>query len=165
MILDHPLEIVLRLYLVQHAEAKSKAEDPERPLSGKGLMNIRKIGKFAKQNLRIDVAQIFHSGKLRAKQTAEILADHLLSTKEVIIKETLEPLADPKIWRTRLEKAKEDIMLVGHLPHLNKLASDLLCSNENSEVITFRMGAIICLERDNQNHWAIHWIITPDNLP
>ena len=157
--------MALKLYLVQHAEAKSKAEDPERPLSDKGLTNIKKIAEFAKQNLRIDVAQIFHSGKLRAKQTAEILAEHLSSSKEMIANEALEPLADPRIWQTNLEKVERNIMLVGHLPHLNKLASDLLCSNGKDEVITFRMGAITCLERDNQKRWAIHWIITPDNLP
>jgi phosphohistidine phosphatase len=157
--------MVLKLYLVQHAEAKSKAEDPERPLSDKGLTNIKKIAEFAKQNLCVEVAQIFHSGKLRAKQTAVILAERLSSSKEVIVNEALEPLADPKVWRTSLEKVERDIMLVGHLPHLSKLASDLLCSNEDSEVITFRMGAISCLERDHQKHWAIQWIITPDNLP
>ena len=157
--------IFLRLYLVQHAEAKSKTEDPERPLSDKGLMDIRKIALHAKRSFLIEVAEIFHSGKLRAKQTAEILAEYLQSSERVIVDEALEPLADPKVWRTRLAGTKEDIMLVGHLPHLSRLASDLLCPNGKNEVISFKMGAIVCLERDGQNRWAIHWIITPDNLP
>lgn len=157
--------IFLRLYLVQHAEAKSKTEDPERPLSEKGLMDIRKIAVHFGQRFLIEVAKIFHSGKLRAKETAEILAEYLQSSEKVIVDEALEPLADPKVWRTRLARIKEDIMLVGHLPLLSRLASDLLCPNGKNEVVSFKMGGIVCLERDVQNRWAIHWIITPDSLP
>jgi len=156
---------VVRLYLVQHAESKSKEEDPERPLSDKGLKDIAKMARYATHHLSIEVERVAHSGKLRAKQTAEILAEHLARPKEVMANDDLEPLADPKVWQRRLAETIEDTLLVGHLPHLSKLASTLLVRDENREVVSFKMGAIVCLERDQQNHWTIQWMITPDTIP
>ncbi len=54
------------LYLIQHGEAKSEAEDPARPLSGKGIRDARKVASFISSNTRIDVEYINHSGKVRA---------------------------------------------------------------------------------------------------
>ena len=106
----------MKLYLVQHAEAKSKAEDPSRPLSENGLKTIGEVAKYAAQHLRIQVAEIVHSGKLRAKQTAEVLAEHLKPTKWLMTSKDLEPLADPGIWKNHLAETPKDTMLVGHLP-------------------------------------------------
>ena len=116
----------MKLFLVQHAEAKNKNEDPTRPLSEKGWKDIKKIAKYAEEYLHIDVRQIFHSGKLRAEQTAEVLAKYLNPPEKVTIDKNLEPLADPKAWKRQLIGTSEDVMLVGHLPHLSKLASSLL---------------------------------------
>ena len=44
----------MRLYLVQHGEAKSEAEDPERSLTLKGEEEIKKIS---------DVANLFRLGQ------------------------------------------------------------------------------------------------------
>lgn len=157
--------ILMKLFLVQHAEAKSKAEDPLRPLSENGLKIIRKVAKYAGKNLRIQVAEIVHSGKLRAEQTAEILADHLKPTKWLTTSKDLEPLADPGVWKNRLAETIKDIMLVGHLPHLSKLSSLLLTGNEDKEIIRFKMGCVVCLERDESSQWATRWMITPQITP
>lgn len=111
----------MKLYLVQHAESKRKEEDHTRSLSDRGWKDIRKTANYAKEHLHIKVEQIVHSGKLRAKQTAEVLADHLNPPKAIITATNLEPLADPKAWKKRLVETTEDIMLVGHLPYLSKL--------------------------------------------
>ena len=156
--------IVMKLYLVQHAEPKSKEDDPTRPLSEKGWKTIRKTAKYAQDHLSLNVNQVVHSGKLRADQTAKVLAKHLTPTKETMISKDLEPLADPKIWQKQLMVTNNDMMLVGHLPHLSKLASSLLFGNVDQNVIAFKMGGIICLQRDQQNRWIIQWIITPEIL-
>ena len=57
--------MVMRLYLAQHAEPKSKGEDPERPLSEKGFNEITKMATYAKHHLHIEARQIFHSGKFQ----------------------------------------------------------------------------------------------------
>ncbi|MDH5733330.1 MAG: phosphohistidine phosphatase SixA [Candidatus Bathyarchaeota archaeon] len=153
------------MYLVQHAESKHKDEDSSRPLSEKGWEDIRNVARFAEKTSSIQVAQIVHSGKLRAKQTAEILAEHLYSEKGVIVAEGLEPLADPKIWKRNLDATAEDIMIVGHLPHLSKLAGYLITGDENKEVIAFRMAGIIYLERIEGDRWVVQWVITPEIIP
>ena len=155
----------MRLYLVQHAESKRKDEDSLRPLSEKGWEDIGKVAKYAEKYLHIQVKQIFHSGKLRAKQTAEVLAGHLRPAKGVMAAQGLEPLADPEVWRNRLAKTTEDIMIVGHLPHLGKLACHLLIGDEGKEVVAFRNGGITCFEKDESGQWAVRWMITPEIIP
>lgn len=103
----------LRLYLVQHAEAKPQAEDPARPLSDKGRSGIRKVADFLKAR-ELKVSKIFHRGKLRARQTAEALAEGI-SSGEIEQADGLAPLDDPCIWKDRLKEELEDVMLVGHL--------------------------------------------------
>ena len=152
----------MKLYLVQHAEPKSKEDDPTRSLSEKGWKTIRNTAKYAQEHLCLNVEQVVHSGKLRAEQTAEVLAKHLTPTKETMTSKDLEPLADPKIWQKQLMVTNNDTMLVGHLPHLSKLASLLLVGSENKEVIAFRMGSIACLLGDQQSHWTIQWMIIPE---
>jgi len=105
-----------------------------------------------------------HSGKLRAKQTAEVLAEHLNPARGVLVSKDLEPLADPVILKRRLDETVEDSVLVGHLPHLQKLTGHLLTSNENKLVVTFRNAGIVCLDRES-GYWTIQWIITPEILP
>jgi len=155
----------MKLYLVQHAESKRKEEDPSRPLSERGREDIQKMAKYAGEYLSIQVNQIVHSGKLRAKQTAEVLAHHLHPAKGVMAAEDLEPLADPKVWKNRLAETTEDIMVVGHLPHLGKLADHLLTGDVGKDVLTFRMGGITRLKRDESGLWTIQWMITPETIP
>jgi len=154
----------MKLYLVQHAEPKRKEEDPTRPLSDRGWKNIGKMARYAKEHLCIEVVRIVHSGKLRAKQTAEVIAEHLNHAICMVTDENLEPLADLRIWKRGLVETSEDIMLVGHLPHLSKLASHLLAGDENKEVVAFKMGGIICLERDQQRRWTIQWMVNPETI-
>lgn len=145
------------LYLVQHAEAKPEHEDPQRGLSEKGLNDIKKIASFlSKLNLELD--EIFHSTKLRAKQTAQVLSD----TLKVKCTETegLAPLDDPEIWANKLNETTKSIMLVGHLPHLGHLASLLLCGDKEKNIVTFRMAGIVCLKKEN--NWSVNWMIIPE---
>ena len=150
--------------MVQHADAMLKEEDPSRPLSRKGWKMIRNMAKYAQKHLQIQVAQIIHSGKLRARQTAEVLAEHLHPAKGVSVSNDLEPLADPVIWKKRLAETAEDVMLVGHLPLLQKLTSRLLTGDENKKVVTFNNAGIVCLNKED-GHWTIQWIMTPEILP
>ncbi len=149
------------LYLVQHAEAKREEEDPSRSLSEKGLQDIKKVAAYA-DKLNIKISQIFHSGKARALQTAQILSDHLKPEKGIAQTDGLAPMDDPQIWFDRLLKTKEDTMLVGHLPHLARLSTLLLCGNKNRGVVDFKMGGIVCLKRDEDGKWSVEWMIIPE---
>jgi phosphohistidine phosphatase len=151
----------MKLYLVQHADAEAKEADPQRPLSGRGLMNIRRVASFLARKETTKVSHILHSGKRRAEQTAEILAAELLPGS-VTATDGLNPLDDPAIWTGRLAETNEDLMLVGHLPHLGKLAAQLVTGDAEQQPITFRMGGAFCLARDDDGNWSVCWGIVPD---
>ena len=152
----------MKLYLIQHGEAKSEAEDPERPLTARGEKEIGAVSKIA-GGLQIRPSKIYHSGKLRAKQTAEIIASALrISDSLVQSVQGLNPNDDIHPWVERISKEKEDLMLVGHLPFLEKLTSFLLCGDERARLVLFRYGAVVCLDQKEDKGWAVRWILTPE---
>jgi len=150
----------MRLYLVQHGEAKSEAEDPERSLTMRGEEETRKISDSAKR-LGIRPSRIYHSGKKRAEQTALIIAGAFGLSVE--IGQGLNPSDDIRPWVERISREAEDLMIVGHLPFLEKLASFLVSGDEGAKAVTFRYSAIACLEKKEPGRWAVDRIIKPDD--
>lgn len=149
----------MELYLVQHGESKSKDEDPERPLTNQGR---EKVGQVARKTAEagIKVSRILHSDKLRAKQTAEIFAQHLSPTSGIEEVEGLAPLDDPEKAESLVESAEGALMLVGHLPHLSRLASTLILGEPEKEIIKFRMGGVVCLVCVEEG-WRVSFALTP----
>lgn len=151
------------IYLVQHAEAKRQEEDPSRPLSEKGRRDINRVGYYAsKLNIRTD--KIFHSAKLRAKQTAEVLFEYLAPVKGMSEEDGLYPMDSPDTWAERLKDVTGDVILVGHLPHLGRLAALLLCGNAEKNVVSFKMAGIVCLKREETGAWSLQWMLTPETV-
>jgi phosphohistidine phosphatase len=148
------------LYLVRHGEALSKEEDPEQGLSGDGRDSIRKISAFTK-GLGIKVKQVFHSGKKRAMQTGLIFMESIQSERGLLETDGLAPMDDPAIWHERISRLNEDVMLVGHLPHLAKVSSMMLCSGMEAKTLDFDAGSIACLKRSDDNTWAVDWMMKP----
>jgi phosphohistidine phosphatase len=152
------------LYLVQHADARKEEEDPYRSLSEKGIQDITRIASYIWQ-LNLKVLRIFHSSKLRARQTAEILFEYLKPRKGLSEVDGLSPLDNPDIWAARLLDIQDDAILVGHLPHLARLASLLLCGNSEKNIVIFRMAGVVCLKRDDAGVWSLQWMLTPEIVP
>lgn len=150
------------IYLVQHGDSKREEEDPLRPLSEKGFRDVKSVASYISR-LNIELEEVLHSGKLRTKQTAEIMSEKLKISKGISQTDGLAPLDDPIIWADRLKKKSNPIMLVGHLPHLGKLASLLLCGEKEKNPVTFKMGGVVCLKRDDKS-WSLQWMITPETL-
>lgn len=151
------------LYLVQHGDAKREEEDPSRPLSDKGIEDVKRVASYISR-LNIEVEEVLHSGKLRAKQTAELVAGNLRMAKGASETNGLAPLDDPRLWAERLKAKTNPLMLVGHLPHLGRLSSLLLCGDKEKNIIAFKMGGIVCLKRDDAGTWSLQWMITPEIL-
>ena len=152
----------MKLYLVQHAKAASKDIDPARSLAKDGIRDIQKVAAFIKpMNLSVDC--LWHSGKKRAQQTAEFLAEVITINKEHSAHSGLEPNDDVKTIENEIMSLKHDIMIVGHLPFLSKLASWLLTDRDLSGIVAFKNAGIVCLKY-NEDYWNIDWIITPENL-
>ena len=152
------------IYLIQHAESIPEKEDPARPLSHEGKVTMEKVAALA-AGLKIKPDFIFHSEKLRAKQTAEILARNLgLSDK---LRERkglgpLDPVAPVAGWlKEETAKGLAGLAIVGHLPFLDRLTSLLIIENENPGVVSFQNGAIVKLvPRPDGARYAIQLVIT-----
>ena len=74
----------------------------------------------------------------------------------------LSPMDAPEIWHARLKEMDENIMLVGHLPHLARLSSLLLTGNAEKIIISFKMAGIVCFKRSEENLWSLQWMLTPE---
>ncbi len=154
----------MRLYLSQHGLAKEKGENPERPLSDQGREDVARVAGFLSLFEKPRPARILHSGKLRARQTAEMFAEGWGSLP---VEETqhLDPNDDPSLWLAELDSMDDgsvcnELMLVGHLPHLQHLASLLLCGDPEKSLVRFRNGGVVCLEQSEEG-WTLCWQVNP----
>lgn len=152
----------MKVYLIQHGEAKPESEDPDRSLTDRGREEVWLIARHA-ADIGVNVSKIFHSGRLRAKQTAEILAEQLFPTGGVEETGGLSPADQLDSAKSLIEQAKEPVMVVGHLPHLSRLLSLLVTGKPEMELVRFRMGGIVSLVKSD-GRWSIAWILTPDML-
>jgi len=148
----------MRLYLVQHGISLSENISPHRHLSEEGRRETERIASFLKQK-GIVPEIIWHSGKLRAKQTAEIFAD-ILGVSEVIEKEGLKPNDSVELLRDEIEMVERDLMIVGHLPFLAKLCFLLITGDEERYIVEFRYSGVLCL--DSKEKWEIYWYLTSE---
>jgi phosphohistidine phosphatase len=150
--------IAVKLYLVQHGRAKPENEDPERPLTGDGFDDVARVARQAVEQLGVRPDRVVHSGKTRARQTAEVWGR--LVNVDVEQADALGPNDDPTIWEPRLAVATDNIMLAGHLPHLARLASLLLAGTSDRPVIEFRQGGLVGLERTDAG-WVVSVVLPP----
>ena len=151
----------MRLYLVQHGEAVPEEMDPARPLSEVGRAEVAAVGRFlAAGGLR--VAQVRHSGKLRAEQTAVLLAEALSPGRAPTAHPGLNPKDPTDAIARAVARWDQDAMLVGHLPFMAKLVCRLVTARDDASVVAFQPGAIVCLERSDQGRWTILWMIAPE---
>lgn len=146
------------VYLVRHGEALSAAENPERPLSQEGRQEVESIARLARDR-GAQVAAIYHSGILRAKQTADIFAKVLPPSLGLEQHTGLLPDDDPSIIKAELDCAEQPILLVGHLPFLNRLASLLLYDNAHRNAVEFLPATMVRCRR-SRDRWNIDWTLT-----
>jgi phosphohistidine phosphatase len=150
----------MRLYLVQHGDAVPERLDPERPLSAAGRQEVEAVARvLAGGGAR--VAHVVHSGKLRAQQTAELLATALAAGRVPEVIAGLSPNDPDEPMVRRIADWTSDVMLVGHLPFMGKLVARLVAGDEGKPVAAFVPGTVVCLERDEANRWTIVWMVRP----
>ncbi len=154
----------MRLYLAQHAKALSKPQDPNRPLSDEGRQEAQKVADFVRA-LALEVGPLWHSGKLRAAQTAEIYAQAIHAGEGPAARTGLAPDDNVALLRDELAVATDDTMIVGHMPFVSRLTSLLLTGYESPPVVTFVNAGLVCLERTTDGVWQVRWITAPELLP
>lgn len=106
------------------------------------------------------VSAIFHSGILRAEQTAEILAGHLGPARGVQRLAGLAPQDDPAIAKAELDTSLASVMLVGHLPHMSRLASLLINGDADRDAVEFSPATVVCMAHQG-SRWELIWVLGP----
>ena len=150
----------MALYLVQHGKSLPKDIDPDQGISETGRAEVERIAGVA-ANYGIKIAGIAHSGKKRALQTAAIFAAAFDLKDKVVERCGLKPLDDVVRLSSEL-RSQDGLMLVGHLPFMEKLTSYLVTGNADKTVFKFQNGGIVCLEEDvEKNSWFIKWTLMP----
>lgn len=150
----------MAVYLVRHGEAASEAEDPARPLTARGREAVERVARHA-AGCRLPVTAIRHSGLLRARQTAEIFGAYLRPPGGVEAVAGLRPNDDPEAAAALCEGSPEGLMLVGHLPHLGRLAARLVLGRGGRELLRLEPAAVAVLER-GETGWVVAGLWGPE---
>ena len=151
----------MALYLVQHGKSLPKEQDPRKGLSEEGAAEVERIAEVA-AHYGISVSRIVHSGKQRALQTAEILAGKLSPANGVDSIDGIKPLDDAAAFGDALQ-ITDDVMVVGHLPFLEKLVAYLVTGKTGPPVFRMQNGGIICMDLyPDSTHVVIRWALMPN---
>jgi phosphohistidine phosphatase len=152
------------LYLMQHGQATSDAENLERPLTDAGQAAVQRVPARARA-AGVRVGHCVHSGKARAEQTARLLVSEIGVEASVQARAGLAPTdpAAPTAQWLRGVSEHRALALVGHPPFPDRLASLLVAGDEEAQVVHFRMGGLVKLEpKQDRNGFAVVWAIPPN---
>jgi phosphohistidine phosphatase len=145
------------IFLVHHADALGPAVDARRPLSRLGHAQAEWLAIQARARNVRPVA-IWHSGKLRARETAEYFLRLCNPFAWFKMMRGLQP-GDPTTWMEEaLALEEDDVLVVGHLPHLPALARQLAA-------VDVPLHGMICLERVDDGGYAERWRAQPPENP
>jgi phosphohistidine phosphatase len=149
----------VHLFLVHHGDAVSADQDTRRPLSPRGREEVaRTAAEAAARGAR--PAVVWHSGKLRARQTAEEFWRACNALAELSATRDLQP-ADPPAWmRDRLYGESRDVMLVGHYPHLPNLLALLLTGSATAPTRFPQHGVVALETTDDGKTWKEMWQVS-----
>lgn len=152
----------MKLYLVQHGAAVAKDIDPQRPLSERGEQDVKAVAKFLRA-AGVRVERVWHSGKRRAAQTAEILAGKLAKADPETV-EGIQPNDPVAAFATDADVWEQDTLIAGHQPFMGRLVAHLVTGEAERAVVEFQPGSVVCLERGDVNDWVVCWMLRPELL-
>jgi len=149
----------LRLYVAHHGDAVGPEENPMRPLSPRGERQVEDLARDAAER-GAKPHQIWHSGKLRARQTAEAYWRACNPLAQFTAVRGLLP-GDPPVWMAERLLAEEgEVMVVGHMPHLPRLLRLLLTGDADAQSVEFPLNGVVCLEK-RAGAWTEDWRLSP----
>ena len=140
------------VYLVHHADAVSPDVDAQRPLSERGRMHAERLaGEAAARGVKPEV--VWHSGKLRARQTAEAMWRACTALAAFSATRGLQPNDAPEFVRDQVTGETRDVMLVGHMPNLERVHALLLLGDDR---LPFPLHGLVAMEFDERG-WREVW--------
>ena len=150
----------MALYLIQHGKSLSKDQDPDQGLSAEGIAETERVANLAKDN-GVSISQIRHSVKTRARQTAEIFEKALKPEGGIQEVDGIKPMDDVTEFAAGMNPT-DNIMLVGHLPFMERMTAFLITGSIDKPVIKFQNSGIVCLDKDPATQsWVILWTLMP----
>ena len=150
----------MAFYVVQHGLSLPKAQDPEKGLAPQGIEEVKRIAGVARA-YGVAVECILHSGKKRARHTAELIAEVLNPARGLKEIAGIKPLDDVAAFAARVD-FQDNTMVVGHLPFLERLTSFLVIGQLEPVVFKLQNGGILCLDRiENADTPVIKWALMP----
>jgi len=151
----------MALFLVQHGKSLPKDEDPKKGLSKEGIAETKRIAEVAK-GYNVLVSSISHSGKTRARQTAEIFESILKPEGGIQESSGLNPLDDVSAFADKIDSTA-NCMLVGHLPFMERISSYVITGSIEKPVFKFQNSGIVCLDKyPTTPFWVIKWTLMPN---
>lgn len=145
----------MRVFLVHHGDAVAPDVDPQRPLSARGVASAERLAaECARRGAK--PAAIWHSGKLRARQTAECFWQACNPLAEFAAVRGLQP-GDPPDWiRDRLLGETRDVLVTGHVPNLPRLLRLLLTGDDHAP-IAFPPHGVVVVEAGEEGRFSESW--------
>ena len=154
----------MKLYLMQHGEAVPAEENPDRPLTAKGLKDAGRLAAFLARS-RVKVVRVIHCGKSRSLDTALAMAEVIGPGRAVEQAESgLAPNDSTEHLAGAANAMDDDFMVVGHMPFLGRMVSRLLTGDEDAMRVAFTPGTVVCLERRESGSWSLNWVLRPELL-
>ena len=151
----------MALFLVQHGKSLSKDIDPDQGLSEEGVADTQRIAEVAKE-YNLNVKLIKHSVKTRARRTAEIFAAALNPEDGIQEVTGIKPMDDVAAFAENIHP-QDNVMLVGHLPFMERMTSFLITGSIENPVFKFQNSGIVCLDQDPETKsWFIKWSLMPN---
>jgi len=126
----------MRLYIVQHGDSLPKDVNPDRPLSDQGRADIQRLTEWLLSH-NVQIAQILHSGKIRARETAEILRPLLTSPSQIYKRQGLAPNDSPETFLHQLRDREKDTLVAGHMPFVARAVSQALTGAPDRQLVEF----------------------------
>lgn len=149
-------------------DALDFVRDELRPLTAKGRKQLRAVSAGL-QAMALPCDFILSSPLVRARQTAELVANELKLKKRMELADELKPGGNVKklIQKiTGLKGGTKNVLLVGHEPDLSELIS-LLVTGGPGAGFALKKGGMAKLEieklRDGKCA-ALRWLLTPGQL-
>lgn len=153
----------MALFLVQHGISAARDIDPEKGLTEQGKSETERIAQVA-GSYGIPVERIVHSDKKRAIQTAAIFQEHLSLKASPETISGIHPQDDVRVFARKIHP-ESNLMVVGHMPFLQRLVSYLTTGSEDIKVYQFQNSGVVCLDADKGSDgkadWFIKWTLNP----
>ncbi|HIA47173.1 MAG TPA: hypothetical protein EYN96_04210 [Candidatus Hydrogenedentes bacterium] len=150
----------MRLILIRHGDAAMAADDDSRKLDDEGRRQAAVLGAWLGE-LGFDPPLIWHSNKIRTRETADIVVEIAGWSSKPIETQGLRPSSPVEEAAIQIEAEDTDLVIVGHMPFMSGLASHLVSGPGTTSYWEFATCGTLILERSGRGQWVVLAFTSP----